>query len=143
VIKCIKWKIIKMIKVIKWKSEKTAHHEKWSKKGGYVTLGGKCHFMRFPSHLVGAFLPNRMDPRLLHFRPKNGVLTFLMNFDTFFMIFIFWFCHFLTFLILWFCHFLLFFDFCHFLTFLILMIFVDFCWFFMFEMNFDQFLCQI
>jgi len=55
--------------------------------GGYVTLRGKCHFMRFPSHLVGAFLTNRMDPRVLRFRPKNGVLPFLMIFDTFLMIF--------------------------------------------------------
>ena len=77
----------------KWEnenSEKCVNHEKGSKKGGYVTLGGKCHFMRFPSHLVGAFLSNRMDPRLLRFRPKNRVLDFLTIFDTFLMIFEFY-----------------------------------------------------
>jgi len=80
--------------------------------------------MRFPSHLVGAFLPNRMDPRLLHFRPKNGFSPFLMIFDTFFDDFYFY--TFVTFSLFTFSCFITFSDFDDFLIFDILSILMIF-----------------
>jgi len=83
--------------------------------------------MCFPSHLVGAFLPNRMDPRLLRFRPKNGFSRFLTIFDTFFVFF-----QFCIFSILVIFDFLVFVTFSVFLIFSILMIF----WFWWFLSDF-------
>jgi len=126
----------KSIKVIKVKSEKCVKQWNVSKKGGYVTLRGKCHFTCFPSHLVGAFLPNRMDPRVLRFRPKNGFSPFLMIFDTFWW---FSFSHFWCFCVFVFCHFFTFFDFLDFVDFCVLSFLINFCHFLVLWLIFDHF----
>jgi len=99
------------------------NHEKWSQKGGVCHLNAKMSLYVFSEPSGGGIFAKPHGPPCFDFPIKNRVFQLLMNFDTFLMIFIFWFCHFLCFSFSCFCHFL------HFLHFIDFNTFSCFWWF--------------